>query len=390
MKFNSLLITVPALLASLTLAATPAEEMLAAAEKTVDGLVAMAEKGNHTVNDKGKKVLDPVAYEAILLACQDLTPNKSDYSLYGNPQKALGQLRKTYLLPPANTFIPRLLEHPSPNVRAVALGYITSFLGVSEANLRRTNAMLTNEKEPVAIAALIRALANEGDRRPEIGAFLVRCLDHQDPVLRRLVAIHSCSSWNFKNQALADKLANLIVNEKDTNTRIAVCNYAGKLNNDAIVEAYGKILFTEKSPAIINSALYGLVQSWWYFPLYNTNRQKAYELTLKFFREYKPTTQVPNTTALSPLTQKTTNARTITQWQEQATWYKAEDVAAVFLPYATDKAYPDNLRVNAIKILGVHGYTKAQIEELVAKLTADKVLRPFDARSLERFLKDMK
>ncbi len=378
------------LLTGLTVAATPAEDMLAAAEKSEDGLVAMAEKANNTVDKDGKKILDPVAYEALFLAFQFAEPNARNYDLGGYPFKALSKIRRNYKMPSIDEFLPRMLAHPSPKIRANALSYIRTFLGVSKTNLERTNDMLTNEKDPVVIAAMVRALANEGDRNPAVGAFLVRCLDNPDPVVRYVVGIHSPSSWNYKNQALADKLADLIVNEKDENTRKYICEYAGRLNNDAIVDAYSKVIFTETDPQIQNAAIKGLLLTWWCYPLHNTDRQKGYELSLKFFREFKPNSRVPSTSAIFPLTSSAAPSKSFEKWKEKATWYKPEDVAAVFLPYATDKDYPKMLRQSAIKILAYNGYTKEQVQELVTKLAADGLLSKFDVSSLERFIKGLK
>ena len=378
------------LLTGLTVAATPAEDMLAAAEKSEDGLVAMAEKANNTVDKDGKKVLDPVAYEALFLAFQFAEPNARNYDLAGYPYKALSKVRRNYKMPAIDEFLPRMLAHSSPNVRANALSYIKSFLGVSKTNLERTNAMLTNETNPVVIAALIKALANEGDRQPEVGAFLVRCLDNPDPIIRYVAAIHSSTSWNWKNQALADKLADLIVNEKNADTRKYICEYAGRLNNDVIVDAYSKVIFTEPDTRIQNAAIKGLLLTWWSYPLHNTDRQKGYELSLKFFREFKPNSKVPNSNALFPLTSCASGTKAFDKWKEKATWYKPEDVATLFLPYATDKDYPNSIRQYAVKILAYNGYTKEQIQELVTKLAEEGLLSKFDVSSLERFIKGLK
>ena len=358
--------------ASLPLLATPAEDMLKASEKSIDGLVSMAKGAKNKPPEKeGQKgELDPVAWEALILSYADVPAAPGNFYRFksGNKtDKAIRQVLKEFRVPHVPEMAERLLANESPAVRAAMVARLSGgFFGNSKTSLELIKGLLDKEKSPVVIAAIIRTFANDGGKVPEIGAFLVRQLGHEDPVVRRAVVCFAPSSWNFKTPGLAEKLAEMLSEEKDPEVRAAVLTYACKLGNDVLVEPYVKAL-SDADSLTRGKALEGLVKMWWAFPLYDTHSEKAYRASLKALGEAKPgrALALENSRVFNTLALKNSQQRIMDKWAGTAPWYVAADVRKVLLPWFQCGDIPIYIRTNILKALYSHGMPKDELSALM-------------------------
>ena len=377
--------------------AGPAEDMLAKAELTEAGLVAMADAAKNTPAEDAKKkpTLDPVAYEALLLAHKGVAGDpKSYYRLdWKAPAvKALSAVKKKYNLPSHEPFIDRLLANPDPSVRAKAVTLMSKFLfGTNKAAKERAKGLLEKETAPMVLAAIISTFANDGGEVPEIGQFLVKCLDNNNPVIRKAVAVYSTSSWNFNTPGLSEKLAELILTEKDATARKEILERSGSLGKDIIYESYAKVLDGDESTEIKASALKGLLKMWWSFPLYNTYNEKAYRKTLAFIPTIKD--EAPNkklfSAALDALGQKASSENTLKTYAKNAPWFVAADVKALLLPLADFENIDTFSRTKLFKGIFLHGGTAEEVKPLIEKAIASTKSN-FDKKQYEKVLTDLK
>jgi len=365
--------------ATVSVLAGPAEDLLAGAERSEVGLVAMAESRPlaQPENGKGRPTLDAVALEALLLAFQDVGFNK-DLSLdhKAPAAKALAALRKKYNLPELAAMLPRLLANANPAVRAQVVSMIGGgIFGADTASVKAVSGLLANESDPGVLYALIRGFANEGGKRPVVGEFLVKCLDNPEPLVRRWAVLQSCSSWNTRTPNLTEKLAEMMASEPDVEVRKAVLGYAGKLGNDALlVPAYEAALKSITDQKLLAKAVEGLTALWWGYPLYNFASEPAYRLTLKFLSEFRPEKLESSAfTMLSPLgSMVSAPSRGFDAWKEKsAAWYQPSEVRAAVLPFFTNVGYSSPWRNAALKALIAHGATKDELSALVDQLAAD-------------------
>ena len=377
--------------------AGPAEDMLAKAELTEAGLVAMADAAKNIPAEDAKKkpTLDPVAYEALLLAHKGVAGDpKSFYRLdYKAPAvKALAEVRKKYNLPSHEPFIDRLLANPDPSVRAKAVTLMSKFLwGTSASSKGKAVELLKTETEPIVLAAIISTFANDGGKVPEIGQFLVKCLDNSDPVVRKAVAAYSTSSWNFETPGLSEKLAELILTEKDANARKEILERAGSLGKDVIYESYAKVLDGDESTEIKAMAMKGLLKMWWSFPLYNTYNEKAYRKTLAFIPTIKdePANKKLLNAALDALGQKSSDQRTLKTYATNAPWFVEADVKAVLLPLVDFANIDTFSRAKLFKGIYLPGGSADEVKAIVEKAIAGTNSN-FDKKQYEKVLTDLK
>lgn len=382
------------LLAGIILNATPAEDMLSAAAKTEEGLVAMADNAKNTpaADAKKKPILAPVAYEAMILAYADVEVNpKEQYSFKSNyVTKAMNAISKKYQMPSMDEFLPRLLEHENAKVRAKALSLMPTFLtGISNKNSALCQKIMDTEKDPIVLGVLIQKLRNEGNKNPGIARFLVSQLDSADAEIRYMATIHCASTWNNKVQALVDKYVDMILNEKDAKVRSAVCRYAARVGNEAVLAPYEKILADKDQAKFHKDALEGIVILWWNFPLFAFNSQKAYELTVKYLKELPRSKELPAMPILQALSMKAQD-KTMEKWREKSPWFKPEEIQPLLVPYVTDNTLRLTERTKAIKALWNMGYTAEQLAALVAECEATGTEKPSDLKQLDKTLKDLK
>ena len=360
----------------MTLLAGPAEDLYLAADKSEAGLVAMAESLPPALppSGKGKATLSPVALEALILAFQEV-PFTQDLSLdsKASAAKALNAIRKKYALPKMDAMLPRLLANPSPSVRAKAVEMNGGGLfGASPQTLQAVAGLLESEQDSGVLYALIRAFANEGGRNPAVGAFLVRCLDNPEPLVRRWVVLQSCSSWNSQTQGFTEKLAERMNTEPDVEVRKAILAYAGKLGREELVPAYEAALQSTTDQQLLTPALAGLTAMWWGYPLYNFASEAAYRLTLKFLNEFRPETLESSAFAMiRPLSSIPSGPnKKFEAWKAKATWYDSAEVRTAIQPFFTTPTYPAPVRSAALMALFAHGATKEELTTLVDQLAA--------------------
>ena len=377
--------------------AGPAEDMLARAELTEAGLVAMADAAKNTpaADAKKKPTLDPVAYEALILAHKGIPGNpKSYYRFDWNAPavKALSAVKKKYNLPSHEPFIDRLLANPDPSVRAKAVTLMSKFLfGTNKAAKERAKDLLEKETEPMVLTAIISTFANDGGQVPEIGQFLVKCLDNNDPVVRKAVAAYSTSSWNFETPGLSEKLAELILTEKDNVVRKEILERSGSLGKDVLYDSYVKVLDGDETTEIKASALTGLLKMWWSFPLYNTYNEKAYRKTLAFIPTIKDDSANRRlfSAALDALGQKSSSEHTLKTYAQKAPWFVAADVKAILLPFVDYENIDSFSRAKLLKGIYLHGGSAEEVKALVEKAIAGTQSN-FDKKQYEKVLTDLK
>lgn len=382
-------------MAALPLFATPAEDMLAKADKTADGLVAMANGAKNTppAKEGAKATLDPVAWEALLLSYEGAETNPKDFHRfkYGIPTaKAIATLRKTYLFPKVPGMAERLLAHKSPEVRAAMVERMSAFLfGTSEESRKMAVDLLAKEESPIVLAALVRTFANDGGKVPEIGAFLVRQLDSKDPAVRRAVVCFAPSSWNFETPGLAEKMAAMFATEKDPDVRLALGGYACKLGKEVLVAPYVALL-SDPDAKLRAKALEGLVKMWWAFPLFNTSSEGAYRASLEALG--KTTPSKANHAAVAPafkaLSWKIGNPKIKEKWLKAAPWYVPADVRKVLEPWFRCAKLTAYQRTTLLKALYAHGNTKEELKAMIDDETFG--LAPADKPRMEKALQSPK
>ncbi len=378
--------------------AGPAEDMLAAAQPTIEGLVEMADKANNKpADEKNKKpTLDPVAYEALILAHKDAKPDPASFfrlDAKAPSVKALSQIRSKYNLPSSDVFIDRLLANPSPSVRAKAVTLLGgSLFGTTAAHRAKVKELIAKETDDAVIGTIVSTFANDGAKEPEIGAFLVKCLSSENPAVRRAVVVFSTSSWNFKTPGLSEKIAELILTEKDAKVRNDFLERAGSLGKDVIFESYNKVLDGTEAADIKAKALSGLLKMWWSFPLYNTYNEKAYRKTLAYIPLIKD--EAVNKKLFyvlgSALGQKASSVRTLDEYAKNAPWYKGDEVRKVILPLVDYTNMDTMTRAKLLKALNLHGAPKKEVAPLVQKRIDDPATKTFDKSQYERVLKELK
>ena len=360
--------------------ATPAEDMLKAAPKTVDGLVAMADgaPGNKPApagKKNAKPTLDPVAYEALILAFADAKVNAKtlDLDFTSYPAKALAAVRRKYALPDSAAFIPRLLAHPDAKVRARTVLLMEGFLfGTSSADRKAGIRQMATEKDPIVLYALIRTFANDGAKDAAIGKFLVDCLGNATPVIRYKAVIHGCSSWNAKTPGFAKRIAEMMNTEKDPEVRKAILERAGRLGNEDILLPAYKTAAQDADPLVRSYVVSGLLNYWWDYPFLKGDSQAAYDLTLQILKTFPGVKNVPTSAFVmcSNLKNKP-SGKAYDEWKVRtAAWYKSEEVRAALLPIAEDTGLSFVIRGSAIDALITHGLSKADFEALMGRLEA--------------------
>ncbi len=380
--------------------AGPAEDMLAAVQQTKEGLVEMADKANNKPAEKeGKKpTLDPVAYEALILAHKGV-PLQADfyYSLSGAAPavKALAEVSRKYNLPNTDSFIDRVLANPDKSVRVKAVNLMRLGLFLKNpTNRDRVVKLIEKETEPEVQAAIISCFAIYGGFNADVGNFLVKSLDSPDPVVRQAVASFSCSSHNHNIKTpsgLAEKLAELIISEKDAKTRLTILEYSGKLGTSVVADALSKVLEGNETPEIKSMALKGLINTWWSAPEYNTYNENGYKATLAYLQKIADDPANQNIfDALSNLSRKSRIQKTMDEYAKKAPWYVAADVKKAIKPLIDYKNIKSTTRAKLITALYTHGGTKEDVTEIVNKLLADDKISVFDKGQYERVLKDLK
>ena len=375
----------------------PAEDMLAAAQPTMEGLIEMADKAKNkpAADEKKKPTLDPVAYEALVLAHKGVTPNANDFLKLDSKApavKALIEIKKKYNLPSCDSFIDRVLANADPSVRAKAVTMLGGGLfGTSTNNRAKIKALIAKEDADPVIAAIIYTFANDGDKEPEIGKFLVKGLSSENPAIRKTVAVFSTSSWNAKNDELAKKLAELILTEKDAKVRESILERAGSLDKDVIFESYNKVLDSDASADVKAKALTGILKMWWSFPLYNTHNEKAYKKTLAYIPQIKDEAANKKlfSALFSALSSKSSIKKTQDEYAKKAPWYVADDVKKILLPLVDYKVFNAMDRTRLFKAIYAHGATKEEVTALVQKFI-DAATSNFDKGQYENLLKSLK
>lgn len=364
-------------LASAVAFAGPAEDMLAGAGAiTEESLIAMCEKANNepVPNSKKLKYLDPVAYEAMILAYKDAPINPKTYVVGSCPaSKAMSKLRRNYRFPTIDSMLDRLMTNPSPAIRATAMSQARQFLfGTSSKSRQIVRPYLDKETDPVAIVGALTAFSNDGAKVPEIGAFIIKQLNNTDPIVRRMAILHSCSSWNLKTPGFVEKIADLLVNEKDITVLKAACGYAGKLKSELIVEAYAKLLASTNDDAIKTEAQKGMAPLWWDYPFFKQGLESAYKLQLKELKALSEK-KVPMSywLAFNTIASKSSNAKNMEKWYALIPWYKAEDVRAIFLAFLNNAENPRMVRSSAAKVLFTHGMSKEDLTALCEKFKTE-------------------
>ncbi|MGN0879417.1 MAG: HEAT repeat domain-containing protein [Oligosphaeraceae bacterium] len=383
---------------SFLFAGTPAEDLLATTDKSVEALVTLGDKAENTPHPKGgKPTLNPVAYEAICLAYADATfiPTKEYYRIAPcNASKALDALRKNYLLPRKVDFIPRLLAHPAPTVRAYGIQLLGGgILGRRADAYKLIQPLLETEKEPGVQAALIRHFAIDAHSQPAIAAFLLRMLSGDDPQLRACATHYTCNaSRNAQAKGLPEKIATLIVQDPDENVRAVACEFAGNLGLDLFAEPLAKVLAGDND-RLRARALKSAINLWWNFPFFSNHSEAGYRLTLKTLPEIAKVQGKPDGyyhVALSQLTYRPSTKSTADKWAAAAaSWYKSEELQAALLPLLHAKQFSFIVTNNIIKSLYAHGWTKEQLTAEVEKLKAEGV-KDFSIQSYTTTIEKLK
>lgn len=369
------------LLAGSFLCAGPAEDMLAKATKSVDGLVAMCDQAKNTppAQNGRRPTLDPVAFEALCLAFDGVPFITKPGSLFmlehkSAPSQAMLKVRKKYLLPEADEFLPRLLTHASPAVRAYAVVLLDGGLfGKSEKSFEFIKPLLTSEKEPGVLASISRIFARNAANHPEIADFILRQLNHENALLREVTVSSFCNFHeNAKLTKIAEKLAELIAKEPNHDTRQTVCNYVGQLGNEIFIDPLVAVI-NGNDEVLRARAIKSLINLWYCFPLFRNTSEAAYRQTLKILPEVA---KLPGkrhaymSTSLGELSRKSTIKKTRDAYAAAAPWFKPEEVRAALIPFIHAETFSPAVVQGVIRTIYAHGATKAEIQAEIDKFKA--------------------
>ena len=196
-------------------------------------------------------------------------------------------------LPSPEEDVEPLLKSEAPQVRGYAISNVGSLLGVSDSHIAAAKELLKTEKDPYVICCAVRALANEGGKDADIGAFLLNAAKNENSKVRKQAAMAIGSSWNKDLDGAVDAMITLM-SDSDKDVRSRAYEYAGGLGDEKIIEPIVTMLNNPEDAELHGNGIDSLNKLWYDFPFHENTSEAAYRATMDYFKKTPRTKDVPS------------------------------------------------------------------------------------------------
>ena len=279
-------------------------------------------------------------------------------------------------LPSPEEYVEPLLKSEAPQVRGYAISNVGSILGVSDGHISAAKEMLKNEKEPYVICCAVRALANEGGKDADIGAFLLNAAKNENSKVRKQAAMAIGSSWNKGLDGAVDTMITLM-SDSDKDVRSKAYEYAGGLGDEKIIEPIVTMLNNPEDAELHGNGIDSLNKLWYDFPFHEKTSEAAYRATMDYFKTTPRTSNVPSWTAVGSLKNK--NDSHYEEWRAKATYFNADEFAQIMTEIIKDTNANSFARSGAVENIAAH-CSKETFDSLAAVIDG---LTDKDAKSIQ-------
>lgn len=254
-------------------------------------------------------------------------------------------------LPSSSEYVEPLLKSEAPQVRGYAISNVGSLLGVSDGHISAAKEMLKNEKDPYVICCAVRALANEGGKDADIGAFLLNSAKNENSKVRKQAAMAIGSSWNKSLDGAVDAMITLM-GDSDKDVRSKAYGYAGGLGDEKIIEPIVTMLNNPEDAELHGNGIDSLNKLWYDFPFHENTSEAAYRATMDYFKKTPRTKDVPSWTAVGSLKNK--NDSNYEEWRAKATYFNADEFAQIMTDIIKDTNANGFARSGAVENIATH------------------------------------
>lgn len=279
-------------------------------------------------------------------------------------------------LPSPSEYVEPLLKSEAPQVRGYAISNVGSLLGVSDSHIADAKEMLKNEKDSYVICRAVRALANEGGKDADIGAFLLNAAKSENSKVRREAAMAIGSSWNKGLDGAVDAMITLM-SDPDKDVRSKAYGYAGGLGDEKIIEPIVNMLNNPEDAELHGNGIDSLNKLWYDFPFHENTSEAAYRATMDYFKTTPRTKDVPSWTAISSLKNK--NDSHYDEWRAKATYFNEDEFAQIMTEIIKDTDAISFARSGAVDNIAAH-CSKETFNSLAAVIDG---LTDKDAKSIQ-------
>lgn len=274
-------------------------------------------------------------------------------------------------LPESSKIFNALITSDSPQVRGIAMTYSGSLFGVSDADIKVFKDAIQNEKEPFVLKKAVSTLANEGKKDPVIGKFLVDMSKNENPYVRRQSAYALGNTWSIGVDGAVDAMLTMM-NDEEKIVREASYKYIGKLHDESVIDELKKILDNNDEADLHDEALESLLTMWFDYPFHEHTSEKAYKVTMDYYKNCPRNEKTPPWIAISSLQHiAETN---FPDWKAKAKYYDANELMDIMKEFIADENIDWLGRNAAISVIAAHG-TKDDLkamESMINGLTDDK------------------
>jgi hypothetical protein len=254
------------------------------------------------------------------------------------------------------------MKHASPAVRYTAAGMLGSFFGAKPEVQEAVIKAIPEEKDPLVLAALIRAVASTAKRNPKVGELLIKLADHEAERVRIEVIGWLTTSFCEGLAGGADKVIEKIEKDPSQKVQQSACENAGKTGDPRLMPIFKKLTKKADDNPMYSSCMRGLIDMWNPFlsreaPL----SADAYKLTINRLNDKPRGKDRPPWLIMSNLGRAP---------KGPPAWYKPASVAKALQSIALDEAANWMARTGACRSLGELKATKEL--EAIGKALADK------------------
>ena len=254
-------------------------------------------------------------------------------------------------LPSPEEYVEPLLKSEAPQVRGYAISNVGSLLGVSDSHIAAAKELLKTEKDPYVICCALQALANEGGKDADIGAFLLNAAKNENSKVRKQAAMAIGSSWNKDLDGAVDAMITLM-GDSDNDVRSRAYEYAGGLGDEKIIEPIVTMLNNPEDAELHGNGIDSLNKLWYDFPFHENTSEAAYRATMDYFKTTPRTKDVPSWTAIGSL--KIKNDSHYEEWRAKATYFNADEFAQIMTEIIKDANANSFARSGAVENIAAH------------------------------------
>lgn len=254
-------------------------------------------------------------------------------------------------LPSPEEYVEPLLKSEAPQVRGYAISNVGSLLGVSDSHIAAAKELLKTEKDPYVICCALQALANEGGKDADIGAFLLNAAKNENSKVRKQAAMAIGSSWNKDLDGAVDAMITLM-GDSDNDVRSRAYEYAGGLGDEKIIEPIVTMLNNPEDAELHGNGIDSLNKLWYDFPFHEKTSEAAYRATMDYFKTTPRTKDVPSWTAIGSL--KIKNDSHYEEWRAKATYFNADEFAQIMTEIIKDANANSFARSGAVENIAAH------------------------------------